>query len=262
MENELDFILDNMQWSFSRLNSYYHCPYEWYLTYIEDNRGANSSFTEYGTVCHKVLEEYLKGNLAIWDLEDKFTELWKEIVVDEFPRNKYVDLAETYYEQGLSYFQNINFDFDRYEILGVEKEIHFEILDKPFVGYIDLLLRDKENGNIIISDHKSSTIKKKKNGEISKQSASHFEEFKKQLYMYSKPIIAEYGKVNKLRWNLFKQNDEIVIPWNEDDYKDTIKWAEDTINLIDKTSVWLPDNSETYYCNVLCPHRNICEYRQ
>lgn len=262
MENELDFILDNMQWSFSRLNSYYHCPYSWYLTYIELNKGVNSAFAEYGEVCHKVLEEYLKGKIDIWDLEDRYNTLWQEIVIHDFPSNKYVNLQEEYYQLGLSYFNNAFFDFEKYDILGVEKEVHFTISDKPFIGFIDLLLRDKNTDEIIIIDHKSSNIKKKKNGEISKTSQAHFEEFKKQLYLYSMPIIAEYGKVNKLMWNLFRINDKIIISWNENDYKDTLKWVEDTINLIDKTSVWLPDNSKTYYCNVLCSHRNICEYRQ
>ena len=40
-------------------------------------------------------------------------------------------------------FDNIDLVLDDYEILGVEKEVHFTIDGKEFVGYIDLLLKDK-----------------------------------------------------------------------------------------------------------------------
>jgi predicted transcriptional regulator len=41
------------------------------------------------------------------------------------------------------------------------------------IGFIDLLLKDKD-GNIIVLDHKSASLKFKKNGEVSKSDAQHF----------------------------------------------------------------------------------------
>lgn len=59
---ELDFLLDTMQWSFSRLNAYYNCPYEWKMHYLECNKSENGFFGEYGSLIHKILEKYEKGN--------------------------------------------------------------------------------------------------------------------------------------------------------------------------------------------------------
>lgn len=50
MDEELDFLLGTMQWSFSRLNSYYNCPYEWKLHYLECNKSENGFFGEYGSL--------------------------------------------------------------------------------------------------------------------------------------------------------------------------------------------------------------------
>ena len=72
----------------------------------------------------------------------------------------------------MDYLDNIDLDLDSYEILGVEKKVEFELFGKRFVGYIDLLLRDKQTDEIIIVDHKSASIKILKNGNISKSDQS------------------------------------------------------------------------------------------
>ena len=66
MEDELDFILDTMTWSFSRLNAFYNCAYEFYLHYIECNKSENGFFGEYGSLIHKILEKYEKGELSLF----------------------------------------------------------------------------------------------------------------------------------------------------------------------------------------------------
>ena len=57
MDEELDFLLGTMQWSFSRLNSFYNCPYEWFLHYIQCNKSENGFFGEYGSLIHKIRSE-------------------------------------------------------------------------------------------------------------------------------------------------------------------------------------------------------------
>jgi len=146
-------------------------------------------------------------------------------------------------------------------MIGVEKEIHFTIEDKDFVGYIDLLVKDKETDEIIIIDHKSESIKILKNGSISKTDQKHFLEFKRQLYLYSIPIVKEYGSVSKLKWNMFKDQKWIEIPWKQEEYDEAIQWAKDTLKLIENEFLWLP-NQDYYYCNYLCGQRNnACEFK-
>lgn len=259
-EEEL-FVMDTMTWSFSRLNSYYNCAYEWYLHYLECSKVENGFFGEYGSLIHKILEKYIKGELSLFDLNQYYEENFNEQIPHDAPPNKYVDIRQSYYDKGIEYLNNIDLDLDRYEILGVEKEIHFKIEDKDFVGYIDLLVRDKETGEIIIIDHKSASIKILKNGSISKSDQKHFLEFKRQLYLYSIPIIKEYGSVSKLKWNMFKDQKWIEIPWKQEEYDEAIQWAKDTLKLIENESLWLP-NQDYYYCNYLCGQRNnACEFK-
>lgn len=260
--DELDFLLDTMTWSFSRLNSYYNCPYEWKLHYLDCNKSENGFFGEYGSLIHKILEKYTKGELSLFELNQYYEEHFNECIPHDAPPNKYVDIRQSYFDKGIEYLNNIDLYLEEYEILGVEKEVNFKINDKDFIGYIDLLVRDKSTKEITIIDHKSASIKILKNGSISKSDQQHFLEFKRQLYLYSIPIIEEYGSVSKLKWNMFKDQKWIEIPWKQEEYDEAIQWAKNTLDLIEKEVLWLPNNESYYYCNYLCGQRNnACEYK-
>ena len=261
MDEELDFLLGTMQWSFSRLNSFYNCAYEWYLHYMQCNKSENGFFGEFGSLVHKILEKYEKNELSLFDLNSYYEEHFNTDVPHDAPPNKYVDIRQSYYDKGLEYLNNIDLDLERYEILGVEKKVEFKINDKDFVGYIDLLVRDKDTGEIIIIDHKSASIKILKNGKVSKSDQQHFLDFQRQLYLYSIPILEEYGKVSKLKWNMFKDQKWIEIPWTQEGYDEAIQWAKDTLELIENEKLWLP-HQDYYYCHYLCGQRNhACEYK-
>jgi CRISPR/Cas system-associated exonuclease Cas4 (RecB family) len=251
-----------MTWSFSRLNSYYTCPYEFYLHYIECNKGINNFFGQFGTLIHTVLEKYAKNELSIFEISQYYEDNFDDVVTERAPFNKYVDIRQSYYEKGLDYLNNIDLLLYEYEILGVEKKVEFTIAGYNMLGYIDLLLRDKE-GNIIVLDHKSASLKFKKNGEVSKTDAQHFLDFKRQLYLYSMAVINEYKIQPKyLWWNMFKEQKHIKIEFNQDEYEEAINWAKDTVQLIEKETMWLPNQTSSYYCNYLCGMRNsACEYK-
>lgn len=261
MDEELDFLLGTMQWSFSRLNSYYNCSYEWKLHYLECNKSENGFFGEYGSLIHKILEKYEKGELSLLELNEYYEEHFDEDVPHDAPPNKFVNIRQSYYDKGIDYLDNINLDLEKYEVLGVEKKVEFKINDKDFIGYIDLLVKDKETGEIIIIDHKSASIKILKNGKISKSDQQHFLDFKRQLYLYSIPVIKEYGSVSKLKWNMFKDQKWIEVPWIQEEYDEAIQWAKDTLELIENEKEWRP-NPDYYYCHYLCGQRNhACEYK-
>ena len=258
---DTDFIIDGMTWSFSRLNSFYNCPYEFYLHYIECNPSEGGFFSEYGSFMHKILEKYEKDELSLFDLNQYYEDNFSLEVVHDAPPNKNTDIKQDYYDKGLEYLNEIDLNLDDYEVLGVEKKVEFEISDKKFVGYIDLLVRDKQTGEIIIIDHKSAKIKRLKNGAISKKDQKHFLDFKRQLYLYSIPIIKEYGAVSKLKWNMFRDRSWMEIPWKREEYDEAIQWAKDTLELIAQECMWLP-RPDFYYCHYLCGQRNhACEYK-
>lgn len=261
--SDYDFILDTMTWSFSRLN--YTCLHEFFLHYIECNKGEDSFFGQYGTFCHKVLEKYANGELSLFELALYYEKHFDEEVWMDAPYIKNGDLKENYFYKGLEYFENLQPFLDEYEILGVEKEVRFKIDGRDMVGYIDLLLREKETGRIIIEDHKSATLKFLKSGKISKTDLPHFEEFKRQLYLYAIPVLEEYGRVDELRWNMFKDQRIISIPFDQTEFEAAINWADGQIKKLYAEEEWLPKegaSNKDYYCRNICGQREVCEHCQ
>lgn len=252
-----------MTYSFSRLSSFYQCKREWKKRYIDCEQGTDSAMGQFGSFCHKILELYSKGYLSIFELSSYYEDHYNEEVNIPFPNNNYVDLSKNYYESGLNYFNNFNTEYNNiYNILGVEKEVKFNINNYDMIGYIDLLLQNKDNNEITILDHKSATIKINKNGKISKGDQEHFESFKRQLYLYCIPIIKEYGHVDWLEWNMFKQGNTIRIHFDQSEYEAAIQWAIDTIKQIEQEQEYLP-NPDYFYCCNLCSVRNTyCPYRR
>lgn len=262
MESDYAFIIDNMTWSFSRLQSFEGCGYAWEQAYIEGNHGGDNFYGQYGGYVHKILEMYFKDELPLFGLSTYYQEHYLENVTFDAPPNKYKDIGAEYYQEGLDYFENFEGIDDQYKVEGVEKEIHFTVNGSPFVGYIDLLLSDK-NGNLIVVDHKSAKLKFKKNGDISKSDEKHFDYFQKQLYLYSIAVHDEYGRYPiRLEWNLFRQRKILRIPFDESKYAQTWFWAADLITEISNTKEFLP-SPDYFFCNYLCAYRDdVCPYKQ
>ena len=253
----MDFIIDNMTWSFSRLESFHTCKYMWKKQYIDCEDGEQNAFASYGTLGHKLLEQYAKGELDTFDLAGEYESRFDEAVPEEFPPNKFVDMRESYYNKGLAYFESIGDRLGEYKILGVEKKVEFELYGKPFVGYIDLLL--EKDGEIYCVDHKSANIQFKKNGEPNKSSSEKMQTYKYQLYMYSKALIDAGIKVDYLVWNFFNNQHIYKIPWKQEEYEETLRWVKDTLDAIDAEEGWEP-NCDFYFCHYICNYRGSCEH--
>lgn len=269
--DEDSFIIGTMTYSFSRLNSFYTCPYEWHQDYIECAEKDGSAQAQFGSLIHTILELYEKGELDIFDLSQYYEDHFNEVITYDFPPNKYVDLRDKYYNAGLEYLDNIDLDLTSYDVLGIEHRVDFKIGDYDCIGFIDLLLQDKTTGEITILDHKSASIGILKSGKIAKKDIDHFESFKRQLYLYAKPVIEQYGHVDKLKWNLFKERSYIEIPFNQSEYEAALNWASDTISKIESETEWglnpeflkakSEDKYPPFYCMSLCSQRYHCPYK-
>lgn len=241
--------IDDFVWSFSRLNSFHGCKHAWYNSYVLKDRGQSNSFAEYGKLVHQIFEDYTSGKLEIYELVDEFEKQYDSNVWD-FPPNKYVDLSESYRNQGVEYFTTFE-GFDDYKILGTEKKIDFEIEGYKFVGYIDSLLED-EYGNMIVQDYKS---------EAKFKSKKEKKEYARQLYLYSVPLIEEYKKnPSKLVFNMFRKQVMEEIKFDIKDLEEAKKWAIDTIKAVSVEEKF-PATINDFFCNQLCNMRNVCEER-
>lgn len=253
------FIIDGFEyWSFSRLSSFHQCKREWHENYIlhpgENDGGA---FAEYGSLQHEIFEKYKKQELGIWDCLQYYEDHYQDFVLHDFPQIGKTDLNQSYYEEGINYWSNFDGLLENHKVLGVEKEVKFDISGYKFIGYIDLLTED-ENGDLVLTDHKSKKLKILKSGKISKTDLDAYDKLKKQLYLYSKPIIEEYDKTPKwLQWNLFRLDTVLTIPFDEEEYQQSLDWAIDTIHEIEEEELWLP-NKDFFYCRNLCGARERC----
>lgn len=239
-----------MLWSFSRLNSFVQCPYQFKLQYLDKVEGESNFFAEFGTFIHKLLEKYAREELEVYELVSEYEKGYFDAIYHDAPPNKYVDLAQSYYNDGLSYLNNFD-GFDEFKIIDVEKEFIFNLDGLKVRGFIDLLVKDNEGYAIV--DHKSANVKSVKE--------KRAKEYWRQLALYSIPIKEEIGEYpKKLHINAFRKQNWLTIDFDEGIVDDVKKWMLDTVELIKKEKDWKP-KSDSFFCNFLCNFRNICEYR-
>ena len=262
MSSSDSFIVDTMVWSFSRLTAFDQCKYGWKRHYIDCEDGENNFAAENGLAVHQTLEEYLNGKVDLWDLPAVYDEKFNELVVHDAPYNKYVDLAEKTYNECREYFENFQGLDPKYEVLGVELQENFKVGDYNFIGFIDVLLRDRETGEITISDHKSHVFKFLKSGSVSKSDIPALETYKKQLYLYAVSVLEKYGRVDYLRWNLFRQRRDLIVPFKQEEFDAAKAWALDIIERIKVEEEFPELDTPDYYCQNLCDFRIECQSKR
>lgn len=213
-----------MTWSFSRLNAYHQCPYGWKLHYLDDVAQVGSGFADWGSLCHSIFEDYEKGNLADFELLDAYEERYPQYMQNDFPPIRGIPMADRYYERGRELFASFPGFPENWEVLGVELRVDFEIDGNQFVGFIDLLVRDKEDGRLIVIDHKSKSKFK------SPEEQAHYAI---QLYLYAYWVYLHYGeRCKELIFDMFRAGNMVRIPYRQEDQDAAIEWFLDTIRQI------------------------------
>lgn len=256
--------IDRMCWSYSRLTTFENCKYEFYLNYIihddEQYPQEDNFYTEVGKYVHEILAMIFSGELPASKALKYYKKNFNKNVLHKVPQKT----KNKIYKLCADYFENEDFNWlNNYEILGVEKEIRFNIDGYDFAGYIDLLLRDKRDGRIVVVDNKSSEYPLKRDGTVKAICKHSFNNYKKQMYMYSHAVHEIYGEFPKeITWNHFKDGGKLTtIPFSKEEYDDTLKWLRETIHTIEK-EVDYPPKTSYFYCNTLCSFRSSCEYRK
>lgn len=250
--------LDNIVWSFSTLHQYEQCPYAFYLKKIDDTEINEGNFySDIGGYVHEILEKIFSGKLNLNDAINYFIENYSNNVVYSAKQST----VEKKYGQAIDFLAGLDLsELENYEILGVEKKVNFSLGKRNFIGYIDLLLRNKSTEEIIIVDHKSLDHFLKKDGSPLKKNLESFNAYSKQMYLYSKAVFDEYGKYpSRIVWNHFFDLQVTNIPFVKEDFDRTLQWAS---NLIDR--IYSDENFEAVnsymMCSVLCGYRNSCCY--
>jgi len=180
--------------SFSEFNLFKQCPLKWYYNNVLYLPGDVSEETLFGGALHNSIEDLLTKptykKQAFWEFSLKANLKKKlEEVKDEVFLTKFTNTGLSYFfvKQGYELLTHLNFftRFKDYDILEVEFKldgmsiIEFDDIEFCFKGYIDLVLKHKITGRILLIDWKTS----KKMWDIKKKMKEN-DDFFAQLALY------------------------------------------------------------------------------
>ena len=183
-----------------------------------------------------------------FELADAYEAEYDEAVKHYFPPFP-KGLAGRYYDEGLQYFRSFDGFGGDMEILSVEDKFELDIRGNRFVGIADLVLRDRNTGDITVIDHKSKSMN-------SMQKAQY--ENTRQLYTYAAYVKERFGEFpTLLRFNMFRYGVNIDEPFSMERYEETMDWIERTIAEIRAEREWKVSSS-SYFCRFICSTRLYC----
>lgn len=253
--------LDNVLWSFSSLSMYDECPYSFFMHKIDNLKGDNNAYAEIGSYGHDLNERLFKQEItpeeALSECVDEFDDHITEEISEASKDKKFMALCD--YLEGFDQESMMT----KYEVVAVEQKMRWKIGKYNMIGFIDLILKDKETGETLLVDHKSSGHFLKKDGKPLKNMEESLERYKKQMYMYAdamKKILGYYP--NKIVWNHFLDGGQwTVIDFNLAELDATLQWIKKCIQRIYKDSEFKAVKSYVR-CYQLCNYRNgLCEFK-
>lgn len=249
-------LIEDMVWSYSRVESFATCPYQWFLKYICKCKESEKFFATYGSFIHKLLERFYRGELSKEEMSLTFLTGFSENVKGTRPKESTV---QKYIQCGAEYFKG--FQPFPYRMLDVERRVDFEIDGLRFVGYIDYLGQDGD-GSLVIIDNKSRDLKPRSRKGKSTAKDKELDAMFRQLYLYSAAIKQEfYTFPKRLCFNCFRTGTFIEEPFREESYAEAIDWARRQIESIKTTEDFYP-NHDPFYCTYICGVNDDCVYDQ
>lgn len=248
-------ITSAMTWSYSRVTAFDSCPYKFFLTHIKPCPQTPLFFSGYGSFMHELLADYYRGEKPGGALIRTYLTEFQGHISGRAPDNQ---VFSNYFQQGLSYLKGL--EMPKENILGVEKQVTFQVGNWPFIGYIDLLLQDRENGDVIILDHKSRALKPRSTRQRRTKSDEELDRYLRQLYLYSIPVEREYGVLPSfLAFNCYRSGSSIREPFSLSAYHAAKEWATRSIESIVHTENFSP-HMDYYFCRYICDVHDSCEY--
>ena len=247
-------------YSYSQLSSFDECSYNFYLQRIEGlEEESQNAFAERGSLIHDLLDQWAKKILTKEDMVKEYERRYSLEVVSAFPRMLAAKgYATKAYESGIQFLENFD-EFEGHDVLSAEEKFKIDLplsdgTTRPFVGIIDMMLRDKKTDALIICDHKSKSMSSFKKSE---------NKMYRQQLLYATYVEKQYGKFPDISmFHLFnEQGVKMQRLFSKDEYNETLKWATDQINKIENYAVidWLTCKEKPdFFCWELCSARKEC----
>lgn len=246
-------LIDDMTWSYSRIESFNDCPYRFFLRYIKKYEDTDKFYATFGSFMHKLLEQYYKCELSKDDMLMKFLTDFSKEVKGIRPKDTTV---KKYIKSGSEYLKSFSpFPFN---MVDVEKRAEFTIEEFNFIGFIDYL--GEKEGKLYIVDNKSRNLKPRSNRAKPTAKDKELDLMLRQLYLYSVYIKQAYGVFPEaLCFNCFRTGVFIKEQFDIQKYEETKQWAIDSIEKIRNTEDFEP-NGDFFSCFYICGVSDHCEY--
>ena len=238
--------------SFSQLSAAEECPYQYFLQKTVGIETVPNAFAQAGVLAHQILAGWAKGEIPINELPVQWIDRFPKEVTASFPH--YLaskNYAGKLFDAVLSYFEGFD-GFSGYEIISAEQEFTSMLAGEKFIGVVDLVLRDKVDGSLMIVDYKSCSLSSfKKNRE----------QMYRQLLLYGKQCADTYGEFPaKLRFEFIKENSFDEREFNQKEFIAARIWAETVIQKMTNRDItdWFSVNPDYFRCTNLCSCRHEC----
>ena len=190
--------IDSLKLSFSKLNSFNHCPeyYLWKYKYYYPELKKESSSTNIGSIIHNMIYNSLIRKKAY--NEKEIQGLLPEDMLDAANLKRITTLYNKYLESHYAVDKIVSKDFKTEKKFVFTEE--YQDVSVEFAGDIDLIVKNSSNGFDVI-DFKTN-----------KDIAKSLENYYIQLFIYQKALNAEGISVNH----------PVIVNLTEDGYKDYI----------------------------------------
>ena len=254
-------IINDMRWSYSRVNCFHNCPYQFLLGYITREKQHEAFFANFGSLIHAELEKYLNGELSEDALSTDYILNYRSAVKGKAPNQK---MWRNYFQSGLEYLNDVNFPYDLDNVIWVEEATRFYVGDYEFNGIIDCLIEDQDDG-LVLLDHKSRRLKPRSPRKKKPPTKSDVEldEYQRQLYLYCIPVKERLGRYpDTIAFNCFRNDPGkrlIKDKFDEARFEAAKQWAIESIEKIVNNEEWTPD-LDYWKCHHLCSYNHACEY--
>jgi hypothetical protein len=160
--------------SYSEFTKYQECGHRHLIEkYLEIVPPTTSIHLIFGNSIHSSIEMGLKEN---WQLErriEHFREMFYTNMMNELKDSPEFRQVNEFMEQGINIIALVNTTklLEKYELVGVETALYENLFSNyHFKGFIDLIVKDRKTGRIIIIDWKTSgepwDVQKKKKDKI------------------------------------------------------------------------------------------------
>ena len=195
--------------SYSQFAMWSQCPQKWKLTYIDRHRlGGPSIHTCFGTAFHETIQYWLH---TMFNNSVKASEQINlhECLHEQMVQNYMMSVGDMggehfstptqlqeFYEDGVAIIdwlkkrRSTYFSTQTHELVGIEMPLYTpasDVNDKVIMnGFLDIVLREKETGKIVIIDIKTSTKGWNAYAKADKTKAS-------QLVLYKEYFAKQYG---------------------------------------------------------------------